>query len=340
MKHGYTATQAVSAVASRLRTLRRVGRLAGIAGLVGLFLALAGSTADLQADDGAAAAPVAVVNDHSIAASELEFLYLLRRVPEERRGELRGRFVEELIDQRLMAEFLESRRAAATPEELDSRIADVRQMISRGGNDPVEVLAKVGVTEEMLQKTLALPLAWNQHVRRVVTDEQLLGQFTAHRARYDGSRRRVSQIVLTLPPEADEAARHVALQELVALKQELDAGRMTFAAAAKEHSQSPSKEQGGDMGWGIYGQRIPREIADVAFDLPVGQVSEPFLSRFGAHLLVVTEEEPGQLSLEDVRGEVLAEMGRGLWSQQLAELKAAAKISRNNAPPEEPVEQP
>jgi peptidyl-prolyl cis-trans isomerase SurA len=109
---------------------------------------------------------------------------------------------------------------------------------------------------------------------------------------------------------------------------DIAAGKLTFADAANAHSQSPSREDGGDMGWAVHGTRIPKEIADIAFDLPVGKVSDPFISRFGAHLLLVTAEEPGDLSLEDVRDEVLAEIGRTLWAGQLQQERAAAKIER------------
>ena len=82
------------------------------------------------------------------------------------------------------------------------------------------------------------------------------------------------------------------------------------------------------MGWAVYGQRLPQALANVAFDLAPQSVSDPFLTRFGAHLLQVTDEEPGLLSLEDVRDEILAEIGRGLWDEQLASERESAKIER------------
>ena len=276
---------------------------------------------------------VATVNGEPIDTAKLDFLYLVRRVPEEKRTEVRERFVEELIDRRLIADFLAERRTEASPEELDARVDAVRGMIERGGNNPDEVFGKLGITDEMLKRTLALPLAWNKHVRRVVTEQQLLEYFAEHRARFDGSRRQISQIVLTLPPDADESARQQALDKLKLLKSEIDSAATTFEDAAREHSQSPSSERGGDMGWAVYGQRIPREIADVAFRLPVKQVSNPFRSRFGAHLLLVTDEEPGDLSLEDVRNELLAEVGRKLWGEQVEQERAQAEISRQEAKP-------
>ena len=295
-----------------------------------------GISAPPEEDATDSSAAVATVNGRPIEASELEFLYLVRRVPDEQRAAVRERFIEELIDQRLIADFLASRRTEAASEELDARVAAVRQMIERGGHQPDEMFEKLGISDEMLRKTLALPLAWRQHVRRVVTERQLADYFAEHRARFDGTRRRISQIVITLGPEADEAARTAALDKLKSLQGDIQSGKSTFAEGARTHSQSPSKEQGGDMGWAAYGQRMPREISDVAFHLPPQTVSDPFLSRFGAHLLLVTEQEPGLLNLEDVRDEVLAEIGSGLWAEQLASERATAKITRDDAPPPEP----
>lgn len=268
------------------------------------------------------------VNGQAIRQSDLDLLYLVRRIPEEQRAAVRDRCLEELVDERLMAAFLAGRRTEASPQELDSRIAGLRAAIERSGKSADEELGKLGISNDVLRKALALPLAWQQHVRRVVTAEQLAARYAAHRARYDGTRRRVSQIVLTLPADADEPARQSALKQLATLKAEIDAGKVSFADAARQHSQSPSKEQGGDLGWSVYGARLPAELSNVAFDIPVGQVSDPFLTRFGAHLLLVTDEEPGDLSLEDVRGEVLVELGRELWASQLAHERAAASIVR------------
>jgi parvulin-like peptidyl-prolyl isomerase len=57
-----------------------------------------------------------------------------------------------------------------------------------------------------------------------------------------------------------------------------------------------------------------------------GEISEPFRTRFGVHLLTVTDRKPGDLSLEDVRGDVLAAMSRALWEQQAGEERARARI--------------
>ncbi|MFV0445436.1 MAG: peptidylprolyl isomerase [Planctomycetaceae bacterium] len=298
-------------------TARRLIRVALL-----IVVALGGAIRATAAD------AVATVNGHPIDAAELELLFLVRHVPDEQRPAVKQRFVDELIDQQLMADFLKLRGIKATKEEIDASVAAVRSGIERGGKSADEVLSALRLTEERLREVLALPLAWNRHVRLAVTDEQVQEYFRAHRAELDGTRRRVSQIVITLQADADAATVTKAMNELKSIRADVVAGKTTFANAAKAHSQSPSKDNGGDMGWEVYGTWMPKELADVAFQLPVKEVSEPFRTRFGVHLLQVTEQEPGDLSLEDVRGEVLTALSQQRWNEQLQQQRVAAKIER------------
>lgn len=282
-----------------------------------------------QEQPGSADPVLATVNGEPIRRSEVEFLCELRRIPESARAAAQDRLLEELIDQKLMAQFLRSRRTEATPEELSARIASLRSLIERSGRDPDEVFRKLGLSEETVLRTLALPLAWNHHVRRVVTEEQLQQHFRRRRAQYDGTRLRVSQIVRPLSSQADDADRQAATALLQRLREEILSGQTTFADAARAHSVSPTAAAGGDLGWVAYGTRLPRELSDAAFALKPGEISPPVASRFGVHLLTVTEVQPGDLSLEDVREEVLADLGKQLWDQQLAQERSQAKIERN-----------
>jgi parvulin-like peptidyl-prolyl isomerase len=277
-------------------------------------------------------APTALVtvNGAPITAVDLEFLYFTRRIPDGERAGVRDRLLNELIDQKLMAAFLESRQTAANPAEIDARVASVRALIEQSGRSPDEVLQKLGITDDMLRRTLALPLAWKQHVRQVVTDAQAAEYFEAHRRRFDGSKVRVSQIVRTLPQGATDADRAAATAQLKELRSRIESREISFVDAAKQHSQSPSKAQGGDVGWITAGTRLPHEIAAVAFTLAPGEVGGPFVTRYGVHLVTVTEVQPGDLSLEDVRDEVLAELGEKVWREQLAQERAKARIEQSH----------
>ncbi len=269
---------------------------------------------------------LAVVNGKNITEGDLEFLMLSRRVPEEQRKAVRDRFLEILIEQQLMREFLASRKIQPSQIELDEQVSLVLKLIRDAGDDPAKVLAKLGMTEEKLREELALPLTWKSHLRLVVTNDRLRDYFEKHRARFDGTQVRVRQIFLKLPSEADASAVTAVETKLKELKNSIEAGEISFAEAASEHSEAPSKAEGGDAGWITYRGRLPADVSDAAFRLKVGEVSDPIRSPFGLHLITVTEHKPGQLSLEDVRAVVFNELSRELWRETVKAQKAKAKI--------------
>lgn len=61
-----------------------------------------------------------------------------------------------------------------------------------------------------------------------------------------------------------------------------------FNCAIKEESQCPSNQNCGDLGFFPRGRMI-KEIEDVAFNLPVGSISDVFSSPYGYHILLVTD---------------------------------------------------
>jgi parvulin-like peptidyl-prolyl isomerase len=284
----------------------------------------------IEADDASADAPVAIVNGTEIPASQLEVLYLTHQVADEDRAALRAELVDELIDRQLIAAFLESRRTQAPAEAIDARLATLRQLVERGGHEFDAVLANAGVTEQRLREALSLPLAWQQHANRVITNDQIEAHWLAHRRRLDGTKLRVSQIVHRVPPDGD---RQAATDLLAQVWEEIKSGRQSFADAAREHSQSPSSAQGGDVGWITADGGLPREVLAQLATLEVGAISEPIASPFGVHLVTVTEIVPGQLSLEDVRGEILVELGEQLWQEQVSRDRKSAKIKQFEATP-------
>ena len=65
----------------------------------------------------------------------------------------------------------------------------------------------------------------------------------------------------------------------------------TFAVLAEEHSNDPgSSSQGGELGWTESGQMVP-EFEQVMNNTNKGQISLPFESRFGWHILEVLDRK-------------------------------------------------
>ncbi len=91
-------------------------------------------------------------------------------------------------------------------------------------------------------------------------------------------------LIRTSSEMSDEQVR----KKLLQLKQEIESGK-SFAVLASENSEDPgSKIKGGDLGWSSPGEFSPT-FENVANSLDIGQLSEPFKTAFGWHIIEILE---------------------------------------------------
>ena len=85
-------------------------------------------------------------------------------------------------------------------------------------------------------------------------------------------------------------ARHILVKnqaDAVKIKKALDDGG-SFGYYARNYSECPSGQQGGSLGYFQRGQMV-KSFENAAFNLPIGQVSEPVQTQFGWHLIIVDD---------------------------------------------------
>jgi len=90
--------------------------------------------------------------------------------------------------------------------------------------------------------------------------------------------------------EKQVRASHILVKEKATadkLEAQLQKGA-DFATLAKENSTCPSSSQGGDLGF-FTRKRMVKEFSDAAFALKPGQISQPVKTKFGYHIIKVTE---------------------------------------------------
>lgn len=108
---------------------------------------------------------------------------------------------------------------------------------------------------------------------------------------------RARHILLRLSPQL---SAETALRRLGEYKRRIEQGEAGFAQLAREYSEDGSAPQGGDLGWASPGQFVP-EFESVMNALPTGRLSDPFLSRFGAHLVQVTDRRETRIDPREQR---------------------------------------
>ncbi len=109
---------------------------------------------------------------------------------------------------------------------------------------------------------------------------------------YDRLQERIhgSHILVMLKPNASAKDTLLAYNKIVEARNKIIEGA-DFTEIAKEYSEDPSvKNNGGDLGW-FSAFRMVYPFEDAAYTTNVGDVSKPFKTRFGYHIVKVNKRE-------------------------------------------------
>ena len=120
--------------------------------------------------------------------------------------------------------------------------------------------------------------------------------------------------ILVKPTEvlSEKAAEDLAIE----LKDRIDAGE-SFADLARQHSDDiGSAAEGGELGWTNPGQMVPEFEATMAAT-PEGEVSTPFRSEFGWHILEVKARRDKDFSSEMQRNQVAGYIREQKYQEEL-----------------------
>ena len=142
-----------------------------------------------------------------------------------------------------------------------------------------EIVSKITVDQEKLKKQ------YNEIVSNIT-----------ERAKAPQSEQvRASHILIKTDDKKDSDAAKKEIDALHAQVKDLtgDALKTKFGELAKEKSDCPSKEKGGDLGAFGHGQMVP-EFDKAAFEQEIGKIYAPVKTSFGWHLILVTEKIPAK----------------------------------------------
>ena len=218
----------------------------------------------------------------------------------------------ELVDmaqvQKRMEDFVKTQGLASleefdrkTTEETGWTLADYtrREMLTQARGKLIKQAIDQGKDEALVRKMFdADPSAWN------------------------GTRMRVRHIQFSVPfyatPEESAAER----ERLSKLREDIVAGRTTWADAVKQ-SDCPTKRYEGDLGFVPRHGGKPEPFAKLAFETPVGQISEVVETPVGYHILTVTQRNEGNLAFEKVAQEIRIFLERDIMRKADAESREA-----------------
>jgi parvulin-like peptidyl-prolyl isomerase len=312
-------------------------------GRKGLWRAL-GVLAAVALGTGAASAqaakPVAVVNGEPVRAAEVEAI--LKHQPpsptpltEAQRRQNQKAAVELLVDDLIMKQFL-SRQFAGKPgfapnsPEVNKQFAEFVGSLKQQKQTLAQFLQETGQTEDQVRAEIVTKLQWKAYVTANLREADLQKYYEVNKPFFDKVLVHASHILVRMPADAKPADRQAGRQKLTALRQDILAGKIDFAEAAKKYSDCPSKVNGGDIGFFPRKFHVLEPFAQAAFALPVGQVSDVVETEYGLHLIKVLERSPGEPSTYDkVKEAVQSVCATELWDAILTREHRTAKVQIN-----------
>lgn len=243
----------------------------------------------------------------------------LATLPEgEPRARAEATVLEQLVDERILRIELDRLGIQVTGPEVDAAVRRLEEQTTGRGGDFEAFLASRGRTAATIRDQLAIEIGLDKFVQQQLTPEAIAAAYQQNRRELDGTRLRVSHVLLRPEAGAEGDPAAPLLARAKEIRQRIIQSRISFAAAARAHSAGPSRRDGGDLGWiGREGPMVEPFSAQ-AYRLAKGGVSEPFVTPFGVHLLTVTDVEAGRIGLDAVRPKLEKLLAAQLVRQMVA----------------------
>jgi peptidyl-prolyl cis-trans isomerase SurA len=241
-----------------------------------------------------------------------------------------------LVADRLFAQQVKKLDLQVSEAQVDAQLEAIKAQNHFDDDQLEEALATQGLNREafrnqirsQLQNFAVLQYKVRDQVR--VSDQELENYYRSHPQEFEGEEEvHLRHIFLPVPEDADPAALEKAQAEGNRLLQRVKKGE-DFAKVAREASQGPSAQNGGDLGWLKRGS-VQKSLEDVAFALGVNQVSGLVRAGSGLHILQVVERRKTAARAfadvkELIRDRLVAEKADSYRSQFVAELRRDAVI--------------
>ena len=243
---------------------------------------------------------VAVVNDEALTLSEIqeEGQPVIRKIfqdfvgseRERRVEEAEKRLVDDLIDRRLALQVAKKDGMLPSSAEVAGAIEELKKNNNATDDAQFRALLRAeGMTMEQVRRTVEERLAISRVLSRqirssiIIREEELTQYYQDHPDKYQRiPEAEIRHIFIAVPPGTDEAAAKARAEEVLAKIR----GGADFATMAAQHSDSPTKDKGGEMG-AIHKGDLASEIEAAAFSLPVGGVSDLIRTSAGWNIIKV-----------------------------------------------------
>ena len=207
--------------------------------------------------------------------------------------------LEQFITDKLLESEIREAGIKVTDEDIDHYIEQIKARNRLTEEELTAALRREGHTMAAYRAVVKNELEKNEIINRQVrqkvniTNDDVERYYKVNGKSYRSDERaRIRHILLSLPKDASAEQVQQAVEKATDLRRRALAGE-DFAKLAREFSQGAGQAAGGDIGWIKRGTLIG-ELEEVAFGkLSVGEISEPFRTTMGIHIVKLEARDGG-----------------------------------------------
>jgi peptidyl-prolyl cis-trans isomerase C len=182
---------------------------------------------------------------------------------------------------------------------------------------------------EEFKKQALISRYFESFLKDSASDDSIRNYYSANAGQYQSTKAHVAHILFRVNSKMDETERQVILTTAHEAYSKLQSGEDFSSIAQKYSEDTVSAKKGGDLGWINRGAVAP-EFSEKSFSLPVGEISEPFLTSFGFHILKVLEapqivKKPFEAVKGDIRYQLRSEAKNAEQSRLLDSISIVKK---------------
>lgn len=309
-----------------------------------LFLIVLVAAATVYAEDPAkSSSPMATVNGVAISQENFDFEFQQDVGRRAQSGQplneamipmVRQQVLNRMIEEELLYQDTQAQGIVIDDQRVADELAGIKKRFP-SEEEFQTTLATLKTSEDELKRKIQRGLAISELIRTLTGDVQVTDEET--KTFYDGNpsvfatpeQVQARHILVKVAPEADADQKKQARQKITDVQEKVKAGE-DFAELAKTDSEGPSSVKGGDLGFFSRGQMV-KPFEDAAFTLKKGEVSDIVETRFGYHLIQITDRRPeGTISYEDAKPRIAQNIKKEKEGQvvrdHIDKLRAKAEI--------------
>ncbi len=264
---------------------------------------------------------VAIVDEEAILQSDVDREVELYKLEKDYAGqdvsgtpeEVRREMLERLMESKLIIAAAKQADMKVDEEAIEASVqGKIDQFVEHFGSmETLQAeLKRSGMTLGDYRARMSTQLRDQQYLRLVVgkfirpnlevMDNEVRDYYLEHLGEMPAEPDSVtiSNILILVQPSL---AVRQEVQSTIGLVMDGLAAGTSFEALARKFSQGPNASRGGAIGLVAPGDLFDGNLDQMAFALPVGQVSEPVISSRGVHLLLVNSVQPdGKRALSQI----------------------------------------